>query len=186
MPDVGPEDAIVGLDPAASFDRAPCCQPVPGERIVGIANKGHGVTVHAIDCTRMAEFEDQTDRWIDLRWTPGHHAARNAVTLDMTISNAPGVLGRICLLMAEQNANISDLRFTDRKPDFFRVLIDVEVRDRDHLHGIIMAADIDSDVAQVRRYRAAGRGQGERPAKAGTGHAAGRSARSAQNSADVS
>ncbi|MCK0169380.1 bifunctional (p)ppGpp synthetase/guanosine-3',5'-bis(diphosphate) 3'-pyrophosphohydrolase [Jannaschia sp. S6380] len=152
-PDVPPERAIVGLDPRAHYDRAPCCQPVPGERIVGITNKGHGVTVHAIDCPLMAEFEDQTDRWIDLQWSPGHHAPRNAVTLDLTISNAPGVLGRICLLIAEQNANISDLRFVDRKPDFFRVLIDVDVRDREHLHGLIMAADTDNDVAQVRRHR---------------------------------
>ena len=161
-PDVAPEDAIVGLDPAAHFDRAPCCQPVPGERIVGIANKGHGVVIHAIDCPRMVEFEDQPDRWIDLRWSPGHHDARNAVTLDMTISNAPGVLGRICLLIAEQNANISDLHFIDRKPDFFRLLIDVDVRDRDHLHGLMMAADTDSDVAQVSRHRDASLDRGAR------------------------
>jgi len=101
----------------------------------------------------MAEFEDQTDRWVDLGWSPGHHAPRNAVTLDMTISNAPGVLGRICLLIAEQNANISDLRFVDRKPDFFRLLIDVDVRDREHLHSLVMAIDTDNDVAQVRRHR---------------------------------
>ncbi len=152
-PDVSPERAIIGLDPKAHYDRATCCQPVPGERIVGITNKGHGVTIHAIDCPRMAEFEDQTDRWVDLGWSPGHHAPRNAVTLNMTISNAPGVLGRICLLIAEQNANISDLRFVDRKPDFFRLLIDVDVRDREHLHSLVMAIDTDNDVAQVRRHR---------------------------------
>ncbi|CTQ31955.1 RelA/SpoT family protein [Jannaschia rubra] len=157
-PDVSPERAIVGLDPKAHYDRAPCCQPVPGERILGITNRGHGVVVHAIDCPRLAEFEDQTDRWIDLRWTPGHHAARNAVTLDLTISNAPGVLGRICTLIAEQNANISDLRFIDRKPDFFRVLIDVDVRDSDHLHGLVMTVDADDDVAQILRHRDGGEG----------------------------
>ncbi|CUH39218.1 GTP pyrophosphokinase rsh [Jannaschia seosinensis] len=159
-PDVSSEDAIVGLDPQAHFERAPCCQPVPGERIVGITNKGRGVTVHAIDCPRMAEFEDVPDRWVDLKWSPGHHAARNAVTLDMTISNAPGVLGRTCMLIAEQNANISDLRFVDRKPDFFRLLIDVEVRDREHLHALIIATESDSDVAQVSRHRAVPVGTG--------------------------
>ncbi|WP_109563758.1 RelA/SpoT family protein [Jannaschia seohaensis] len=152
-PDVGAEHAIVGLDPKAHYERAPCCQPLPGERIVGITNRGHGVTVHAIDCPRMVEFEDQMDRWVDLSWSPGHHAPRNAVTLEMTISNNPGVLGRICTLIAEQNANISDLRFVDRKPDFFRLLIDVDVRDREHLHAVVMAAETDSDVAQLRRHR---------------------------------
>ena len=152
-PDVPQEKAIVGLDPGAGYTRAPCCQPVPGERIVGITSRAYGVSVHAIDCPRMVEFEDQMERWVDLSWSPGHHAAVNAVTLDMTISNDPGVLGRICTLIAEQNANISDLRFVDRKPDFFRLYIDVDVRDREHLHAVIMAAETDSDVAQLRRHR---------------------------------
>ncbi len=152
-PEVPPDRAIAGLAPEACYDRAPCCQPLPGERIVGVSDKGRGVVVHAIDCPRMVEFEDEPDRWIDLRWTPGHHAPRNAVTLEMTISNAPGVLGRVCTLIAEQNANISDLRFMDRKPDFFRLLVDVDVRDREHLQGLVTAADSESDVARVVRWR---------------------------------
>ncbi|MEM9798479.1 MAG: bifunctional (p)ppGpp synthetase/guanosine-3',5'-bis(diphosphate) 3'-pyrophosphohydrolase [Pseudomonadota bacterium] len=155
--DVPPNKAIVGLDPRAHYERAPCCQPLPGERIVGVTNKGRGVSVHAIDCPRMVEFEDQTERWVDLHWSPGHHAPNNAVTLDMTISNNSGVLGRICTLIGEQNANISDLRFVDRKPDFFRLLIDVDVRDREHLHALIMACETDSDVAQVARHRESAR-----------------------------
>ncbi|MEM8824845.1 MAG: RelA/SpoT AH/RIS domain-containing protein, partial [Pseudomonadota bacterium] len=152
-PDVPEGRAIVGLDPRAHYDRASCCQPVPGERIVGITNRGRGVTVHAIDCPRMVEFEDQTDRWVDLHWSPGHHAARNTVTLDMTISNDTGVLGRICTLIGDQNANISNLRFVDRKPDFFRLLVDVDVRDAEHLHAVFLAAQSDNDVAQIARYR---------------------------------
>jgi GTP pyrophosphokinase/guanosine-3',5'-bis(diphosphate) 3'-pyrophosphohydrolase len=153
-PDVPADKAIIGIDPKAHYDRAACCQPVPGERIVGITNRGRGVSVHAIDCPRMTEFEDQTDRWVDLHWTPGHHGATNAVTLDLTISNNSGVLGRICTLIGAQNANISDLRFVDRKPDFFRLLVDVDVRDAEHLHAVVMAVESDDDVAQVDRHRA--------------------------------
>ena len=151
--DVPPERAIVGLDARAQYERAPCCQPVPGERIVGITDRGRGVQVHAIDCPRMIEFEDEPDRWVDLHWSPGHHAANNAVTLEMTIANDAGVLGRICTLIGEQNANISDLRFVDRKSDFFRLLVDVEVRDREHLHAVAMACESDADVVQIRRHR---------------------------------
>ncbi|WP_308915470.1 bifunctional (p)ppGpp synthetase/guanosine-3',5'-bis(diphosphate) 3'-pyrophosphohydrolase [Jannaschia sp. LMIT008] len=153
--DVDPAAAIVGLDPRARYDRAPCCQPVPGERIVGITHAGHGVSVHAIDCPRMVEFEDQPSRWVDLQWSPGRHAAASAVTVEMTISNDAGVLGRICTLIGEQNANISDLRFVDRKPDFFRLLMDIEVRDREHLRAVLIAVETDSDVAEVERHRVA-------------------------------
>ena len=154
-PDVAPGKAIVGLDPRAHYDRAPCCQPLPGERIVGVTNRGRGVAVHAIDCPRMVEFEDQPERWVDLQWAPGHHGATNAVTVDLTISNDAGVLGRICTLVGEQNANISDLRFLDRKPDFFRLLLDIDVRDQEHLHAVLMAVETDDDVAQAARHRSA-------------------------------
>jgi len=150
---VAPNKAIVGLNPDDKFSRGSCCQPVPGERIVGITYRGSGVVVHGIDCKRLEAYEDQPDRWLDIRWAAGHHAAVHAVTLDLTISNEGGVLGRICTLIGEQNANISDLRFTDRKPDFYRLLVDVDVRDSEHLHAVMMAIETDSDVAALRRER---------------------------------
>jgi len=66
-------------------------------------------------------------------------------------------LGRICTLIGEQNANISDVRFTERKPDFFRIRIDVEVRDVEHLHNVMMAVEADVDVAGLERTRELGR-----------------------------
>jgi len=146
--------AVVGLPDDQTVDRAQCCQPVPGERIVGISYRGRGVVLHAIDCPALIEFEEENDnRWIDLHWHAGPHAPVNGVTLDVTISNAYGVLGRICSLIGEQKANISDLHFIDRKPDFFRLLIDVEVRDAAHLHAVMTAVEADSDVASLKRYR---------------------------------
>jgi len=145
--------AVIGLPPGASTRRAQCCQAVPGERIVGIAYPGKGPIVHAIDCEALAAFDDAPDRWIDLHWTDGRHAPVHNVTVDVTMSNEKGVLGRICTLIGEQNANISDLHFMDRKPDFYRLLIDLDVRDAEHLHAVMMAVEADSDVATVQRFR---------------------------------
>jgi GTP diphosphokinase / guanosine-3',5'-bis(diphosphate) 3'-diphosphatase len=144
---------VVGLTADQTFRRAQCCQPVPGERIVGITYKGLGVVVHAIDCPALEEFEEQPQRWVDLRWHSGRHAPVFMVTLDLTISNDAGVLGRICTLIGEQKANISDLRFTDRKPDFYRLIVDVELRDVEHLHMVMTALEAETDVAQISRYR---------------------------------
>ena len=145
--------AVVGLEPGQSFDRAPCCQPLPGERIVGITFRGKGVTVHAIDCDRLSDYEDQPDRWLDLRWHDGSHPAVYGGTLDLTIGNDAGVLGRICTLIGETAANISDLSFLERKPDFYRLLIYVELRDVAHLHSLILTLEAESEVAEVVRYR---------------------------------
>jgi GTP diphosphokinase / guanosine-3',5'-bis(diphosphate) 3'-diphosphatase len=144
---------VVGLTADQTFRRAQCCQPVPGERIVGITYKGLGVVVHAIDCPALEEFEEQPQRWVDLRWHAGRHAPVYMVTLDLTISNDAGVLGRICTLIGEQKANISDLRFTDRKPDFYRLIMDVDLRDVEHLHMVMTALEAETDVAQISRHR---------------------------------
>ena len=145
--------AVIGLEPGQKFERAPCCQPLPGERIVGITSRGKGVVVHAIDCDRLTEFEDQPQRWVDLHWHSGTHPAAYGATLDLTIGNDAGVLGRICTLIGEKKANISNLEFVDRKPDFYRLLLSVEVRDLQQLHSLMLMLEAESDVAAVERYR---------------------------------
>ena len=145
--------AIVGLNPGQTFRRAACCQPVPGERIVGISYRGKGVMIHAIDCPALAEVEEESGRWVDLHWQEGRHPAVHNVSLDLTIANDSGVLGRICTLIGEQRANISDLVFIDRKPDFYRLIVDVELRDVEHLHALMLALEADSDVASIARHR---------------------------------
>ncbi|MEP4248391.1 RelA/SpoT family protein [Tateyamaria sp.] len=145
--------AVIGLLPGQKFQRATCCEPLPGERIVGITFRGEGVVVHAIDCEQLADYESQLDRWLDLRWHDGSHAAVYGATLDVTIGNDAGVLGRICTLIGEGKANISDLVFKDRKPDFYRLLVYVELRDAQHLHTLMSALAAESDVASVARYR---------------------------------
>ena len=145
--------AVIGLQPGQSFTRAACCQPLPGERIIGITHRGKGVEVHAIDCDMLGQYENQPTRWIDLHWHSGTHPAVYGVTLDLTIGNDAGVLGRICTLIGEKKANISNLEFVDRKPDFYRLMIDVELRDVEQLHSLMLALEAESDVAALERHR---------------------------------
>ncbi|MEL6208468.1 MAG: alpha/beta fold hydrolase, partial [Pseudomonadota bacterium] len=74
--------AVIGLEPGQSFERAACCEPLPGERIVGITYRGKGVTVHTIDCDKLVEFDGQPDRWLDLHWQSGAHSAAYGATLE--------------------------------------------------------------------------------------------------------
>ncbi|WFE76249.1 bifunctional (p)ppGpp synthetase/guanosine-3',5'-bis(diphosphate) 3'-pyrophosphohydrolase [Roseinatronobacter sp. S2] len=152
-PQVDASRPVLGLNADQSFRRAACCQPLPGERIVGITYRGKGVVAHAMDCDALAEFEDQPDRWIDLRWQDGTHPPVYSVTLDLTISNDSGVLGRVCSLIGEHKANISDLRFVDRKPDFYRLTVEAEMRGVAHLHEVMTALEAETSVAQIIRTR---------------------------------
>ncbi|MGJ8547110.1 MAG: RelA/SpoT family protein [Sulfitobacter sp.] len=150
---IASKHAVVGLEAGQNFDRAPCCLPLPGERIVGITYRGKGVTVHAIDCERLATYEDQPERWVDLRWHEGNHAPEYGASVALTMSNDAGVLGRICTLIGETEANISDLEFLVRKPDYYRLLIHVELRDLAHLHSLLSILEAQNDVAEVSRHR---------------------------------
>jgi GTP pyrophosphokinase len=71
----------------------------------------------------------------------------------MIIGNDAGVLGRICTLIGEKKANISDLEFVDRKPDFYRLMINVELRDVEQLHSLMLTLEAESHVAEVVRFR---------------------------------
>jgi GTP pyrophosphokinase/guanosine-3',5'-bis(diphosphate) 3'-pyrophosphohydrolase len=111
------------------------------------------VVIHAIDCPALEEFEEQPARWVDLHWHEGSHPPVYSVTLKITISNDAGVLGHICTLIGAQKANISDLNFIDRKPDFYSLVAEVELRDAEHLHRLLTALEAETDVAQVERWR---------------------------------
>ncbi|MDO5643081.1 MAG: bifunctional (p)ppGpp synthetase/guanosine-3',5'-bis(diphosphate) 3'-pyrophosphohydrolase [Paracoccus sp. (in: a-proteobacteria)] len=150
---VDPARPVAGLAADQTLGRAQCCQPLPGERIVGITYRGRGIIIHSIDCPALAALDGHEDlkRWVDLHWREGRHPAAYPVTISVTIRHDSGVLGRICTLIGTQGANISNLVFADRKPDFYRLEIEVELHGVDQLHALLTALEAESDVAQVQR-----------------------------------
>jgi GTP pyrophosphokinase/guanosine-3',5'-bis(diphosphate) 3'-pyrophosphohydrolase len=153
QPEVDSRRAVIGLQPGQSFRRSQCCQALPGERIIGIVSQGQGVSVHAIDCQSLVRYEETPELWLDLHWHSGTHGAIYSVTLDMTISNDAGVLGRICTLIGELQSNIADLEFIERNPDFYRLNIIVELRDIEHLHALTTVLEAEVQVTTLRRLR---------------------------------
>ncbi len=128
-----------------------CCWPIPGDRIMGVARRD-GVIVHAIFCPVLEQFEDELDRWHDLSWhEDAAKYANNVARIELTLANQPGALGQVCTLVGEQRANIDNLAITTRKPDFFLMTMDLEVRDTKHLSDILSALKAQSFVNQVAR-----------------------------------
>ena len=143
-----------GLTPGVSLHFAECCSPLPGDRIVGILQPDKGLNVHAIDCPRLAEFEDREEVWRDLHWTP--EAERNTIShgrLSATIRNAPGVLGEACTIIGDAGGNIQNLRMHHQQADFFEVDFDIDVVDAKHLTHIAAALRACPSVETVERAR---------------------------------
>ena len=146
---------IHGLIPGMAMHFAGCCHALPGDRIVGIITTGKGVTIHTIDCETLETFAEQPERWLDVSWEqPGDnekdlHTGR----IHLTVVNVPGSLGDLSTLIAKNDGNISNLKITNRTPEFFDILVDIEVFDVRHLTNVIAALRASPAVNSVERAR---------------------------------
>jgi GTP diphosphokinase / guanosine-3',5'-bis(diphosphate) 3'-diphosphatase len=137
-PEHSPAIPIRGINTDLPVRFAPNGGAVPGDRIVGIMTPGDGITIYPIQSPALKEFEDQPERWLDVRWdvdekTPQRFPAQLAVQS----VNEPGSLAQIAQVIAEHDGNIDNIRMSRQSPDFTEVTIDLEVYNLKHLTSII-------------------------------------------------
>lgn len=144
---------IRGIIPGMSLNLARCCHPVVGDRIVGIITTGKGVTVHTIDCETLESFADMPERWLDLSWdneaTPESQTGR----LSVQVSNATGALSALTTAIAKHDANIINLKVAGRTTDTMDLMIDLQVKDLQHLSNIMAGIRATPHVYGVERIR---------------------------------
>ena len=145
---------IKGLIPGMALHFARCCHPLPGDKIVGIVMTGKGVTVHTIDCETLESFADTPERWLDISWEEGEDTPESHVgRLKVTIANTPGSLGTLSTVIGKSGGNITNLKIVNRSLDFWDMIIDVYVRDLDHLGDVIAAMRVTPEITAVNRAR---------------------------------
>lgn len=125
---------------------------VPGDRIVGIMQPGSGITIYPIQSPSLTAFDDQPERWIDVRWDIDETTReRFPARVSVTAINAPGSLAEITQVVAANDANIHTLSMVRTAPDFTEMLIDLEVWDLKHLNRLISQLKDNSMVSDARR-----------------------------------
>lgn len=146
--------SISGLTPGMALHLAECCHPLPGDRIVGVVEAGKGINVHTIDCKNFEHLLDKEDNLLDLSWLArGEKPSIFAGRIELVAVNEMGVLANIATVVAKYDANISNLKIAARDPEFFTMVIDIEVRDAKHLNSIIAALRTLTVVSSVKRLR---------------------------------
>ena len=111
---------------------------VPGDRIIGIVTPGEGITVYPFQSAELKQFDDQPERWLDVRWDIEEgNGERFPARVRLTAINEPGVLAVITEVLATNDANISNLSMHQSAPDFMEMIFDIEVWDLSHLTRII-------------------------------------------------
>ncbi len=145
---------LKGLTAGMSYHLAGCCSPLKGDSIVGIVTAGIGVAVHTLDCDTLSSYQDTPDRWLNISWDNQNNldTVSNA-RIVVVLFNKPGSLGKVTTVIAKNNGNISNILFSIRKPDFFEIIIDIEVRDANHLQNIIAALRMEKEVSSLERLK---------------------------------
>ncbi len=145
---------LKGLTAGMSYHLAGCCSPLKGDSIVGIVTAGIGVAVHTLDCDTLSSYQDTPDRWLNISWD--NQSSLDIVSnsrIVVVLFNKPGSLGKVTTVIAKNNGNISNILFSVRKPDFFEIIIDIEVRDSNHLQNIIAALRMEKEVSSLERLK---------------------------------
>jgi GTP pyrophosphokinase len=143
---------IEGLIPGMAIHYAGCCHPLPGDRIVGIVITGKVVTIHTYDCESLVQYHDQPERWIDLDW--GTQESKPHIgRMSIVAVNAPGGLANISTVIVKNNANIVNLKIANRTNEFCDMIVDVEVRNGQHLDAVITSLRASPFVTSIERAK---------------------------------
>ncbi len=131
---------------------APDGGAVPGDKIVGIMTPGEGITVYPIHSPALAAYENQPERWIDVRWEIDEAQSRRfPARVQVHTINEPGSLAQVAGVIAENDGNIDNIKLMRRSPDFSELTIDLEVWNLRHLNDIMAQLRLRPNVSQVVR-----------------------------------
>lgn len=129
---------IRGFDADVPVRFAPDGGAVPGDRIVGILTPGEGVTIYPIHSPELSAFDDEPERWVDVRWDISENSNELfPARIRVSALNEPGTLATIADAIGSADGNIDNLRMLGRGRDFTEMEIDVEVWNLKHLNRIV-------------------------------------------------
>jgi GTP pyrophosphokinase len=146
--------SVQGLDGIlVSF--AKCCNPLPGDEIIGFISQGMGVKVHATDCPRVLETDPE--RRIEVSWNRQKGATR-PVKIRIHSMNQPGVLAAVTKVITKCEANILRASVFSTNEGRGILNFEVDVKDVEHLTRVIKIVQKVKGVIQVERVRAGRKG----------------------------
>ncbi len=111
---------------------AKCCNPVPGEDLVGYVTRGRGISVHSADCANVKNLMYDPERLIEVEWSRQVDKAY-PVSLSIKTLDHPGMLARLTEVIAKESSNIRQFEAGTLETGHGIINVVVEVRNRRHL-----------------------------------------------------
>ena len=132
---------------------AQCCNPLPGDDVVGFITRGYGVSVHKRDCQNVqASMNDPTqrDRWVAVRWAD-NAATQFRSTLDIVAKNSNTMLADISVALANMRVPTHEFNARELKNGNINVLVTISTQGLEHLSSIIQKISKVPGVLSVER-----------------------------------
>jgi GTP pyrophosphokinase len=132
---------------------AKCCNPLPGEKIVGYVTRGKGIAVHSDSCPNVRNLMFNPDREIEVEWGE-KEAAQYRIDLEVQVEDRTGMLARVVSQIANMKTNIRNI---EARTSDGRGVIDltVEISDLRHLEKVLKGlTHLDGVIAVERKYNA--------------------------------
>jgi GTP pyrophosphokinase len=129
---------------------ARCCQPVPGDDIVGYVTRGRGVSVHATACPNVRSLLFDASREIPVEWERAKDASV-PVDLEIRTEDRQGMLARITQVLSAANSNIRSIEARTSRDGNATIEASVTTRDRRHLERLLVSLRALPGVTDVRR-----------------------------------
>jgi len=168
-----PEEKAVERKPATAFERlvekikggpqgvkiqgvdnmmvrfSQCCQPIPGDEIMGYITRGRGVSIHRTDCPNILNLTDEPERKIEVRWDTSD-AQTFIVRLVVTGTDRRGLFADVAGAVSRTSTDIKSADLTVNETGIEGTFV-IEVKDLDHLNRVVGAMKSIDGILEVER-----------------------------------
>ena len=130
---------------------ARCCNPLPGDNIVGYITRGRGVSVHRADCVSLKDPDVEKNRMIEVEWESQGADASYEAEIRLITYNRTGLLAEISVMLAAQNVPVSAISGHAYKESTYIFHVSIIIKDTAQLNRIIRELKKKPDVIEVDR-----------------------------------
>jgi GTP diphosphokinase / guanosine-3',5'-bis(diphosphate) 3'-diphosphatase len=129
-----------------------CCNPVPGDKVIGFITRGRGVSVHTADCSNVGELTFDKDRLIEVSWGE-LPAATHSVKISVRSEDKPGLLASVSSSISAAEANITHAEVVTGENREATLNFTIDIKNVDHLNQILMSLQSVKGVIDVKRMK---------------------------------
>jgi RelA/SpoT family (p)ppGpp synthetase len=131
---------------------ASCCNPIPGDPIIGFIKKGEGLVIHTHDCRTAVRSRSDPEKWIDVDWDPETDKLFD-VNVRTTVLDKRGVLAKIAAAIADAGCNIANISVEESSDMYATNHFTLQVSSRQHLARVMRALRSIPEVVRIARVK---------------------------------